>query len=52
MTQDELMRRLEELVAQTKRNAHREGHELARKEAARMGCYLPAYEAVMAERVV
>jgi hypothetical protein len=52
MTQDELMRRLEALVAQAKRDAHREGYELARKEAAQIRCHLRAYDVVMAERVV
>lgn len=52
MKLDELMQRLEALVAQAKRNAHREGYELARAEAAKNGWHLRAYENVMAEKVV
>ena len=52
MTLQEHMQRLEALVAQAKRNAHREGYELARAEAAQIGWHLRAYEHVMAERVV
>ena len=52
MTLQEHMQRLEALVAQAKRNAHREGYELARAEAAHVGWHLRAYDVVMAERVV
>lgn len=52
MTQYELMRRLEALVAQAKRDAHREGYELARAQAAKNGWHLRRYEVAMAERVV
>ena len=52
MTLQEHMQRLEALVAQAKRDEHREGYELARAQAAKNGWHLRSYDVVMAERVV